>query len=89
MIVEDYKKGYHNVGCGADVTITESEVAEILTSLTNFKHLAKLENGSYEVKPLGGILRNVDSSKAEYLLDFWYGKIPLGGEVERKFRFVG
>ena len=87
-IMEDYDKGYHNVGFGVGVTINEQEVHEILTSLTNFEHLTRYEDGVYVVEPLGGILKNVDSTSTQYLREIDFGKQPLAGVRNRKFVYI-
>ncbi len=85
-IFKEQERDFHKVGRGVDVELTHEDIEEILEGLVAFSHLIKQPDSTYSIKPLGAILRNADSSTVEYLRDFFYGKIPVGGEVQRRFQ---
>ena len=82
-IFDEQKHNYHKVGSGIGVELTLQEVQEILDSLVAFSHLIKNEDSTYAIKPMGTWERCLDSNRAEYS-DFFYGKIPVGGDIQRR-----
>jgi hypothetical protein len=83
-----YLEGEHCMRGIIKTTLDEQEIQDALDSLVKFSHLMKLEDGSYEVKPLGAVLKGIDTPKAQYLEDIDFGKMPVGEERIRKLELV-